>query len=539
MTPISALLHPDAYVATTPRARIVLLGGLSGRLDDTELAFQALHAYLEAGERLSRIVALSAVPCGNPDALALHCAPENGAGGIPSAGYPPEERFYDDPHNPESRYLWRWIGMQAPSLLLEIRAGEDVAWEVSDPASSLGTAFQARRISPANALLAAIGQGTPNGLGAIPGIRLTVPPAALATQLERLWHVLSHTPSLPPSPARQALDARRARTPLDVARVLAGVYGHRLEPVVYTQGMAIEGRLRLHQLDATGPDPVPEIVSLVEPYVSGAKAMFGDQAATSTLAGITWAFDLAAATGELRYANLLIDVVARYQPGIDGGAPPPSDPDFRTEDLCMNSALLGRAFYLTSNTRYLDVLTAFLHDFPTQQANGLFWHSRSAPYYWGRGNGFAALGFCETLTYLPASHPSRPQLLAKHVRHLEALCQRQHPSGMFPQVLDVPGSYLEFTVTCMIGYALARGLRLGWLNAAYRPALALAWQGVTERLDQSGGIVDACTNTGVQHSVREYLDRPAIFARDDRSGAMALWFATEMIQLERHDQGIA
>jgi hypothetical protein len=65
----------------------------------------------------------------------------------------------------------------------------------------------------------------------------------------------------------------------------------------------------------------------------------------------------------------------------------------------------------------------------------------------------------------------------------------------------------------------------------------LAWQGVTERLDQDGGIVDACTNTGVQSSVRDYLDRPAIFARDDRSGAMALWFATEMMQLEHHEQG--
>ena len=35
--------------------------------------------------------------------------------------------------------------------------------------------------------------------------------------------------------------------------------------------------------------------------------------------------------------------------------------------------------------------------------------------------------------------------------------------------------------------------------------------------------------------VREYLDRPAIFGFDDRSGGMALWFAVEM---ERLDRGI-
>jgi rhamnogalacturonyl hydrolase YesR len=85
----------------------------------------------------------------------------------------------------------------------------------------------------------------------------------------------------------------------------------------------------------------------------------------------------------------------------------------------------------------------------------------------------------------------------------------------------------------MVGYAMARGLRLGWLDAAYRSALDRAWQGVTERLDATGGVVDACTNTGVQRHVRAYLDRPALDGRDDRSGAMALWFAIEMAQLER------
>ena len=533
---IPALLHPQAYIPTTPLARVILLGGLSGRLGDTMLACQALDAYLNAGAQRRAAVALSAVPCANPDGLRLQVAPENGAGGLPSLGYPPEGQFYDDAHNPEQRYLWRWIGLQAPDLVLEIQAGERVAWRASTAAASLGAALHATDMSPADALLPALSSGQPNGLGAIPGLCLSTPPDALASELERLWNLLER---LSVSPARRVLDMRRAHTPREIARLLAGVYGHSLEPVVYTQGMAIEGRLWLHRLDTTGPDPVPEIVQLVEPYVSGAKAMFDDKAAAHLLAGITWALDLAEMTGDPRYADLLISVAERYRPGVDGGAPPPSDPDFRTEDMCMNGALLGRAFRLTGRTRYVDLLTTFLLDAPNQQADGLFWHSRSAPYYWGRGNGFAALGFCETLTYLPGEHPSREALVTKHQRHLDALLQRQHASGMFPQVLDVPGSYLEFTVTCMIAYAIARGLRLGWLDASYRPALALAWQGVTERIDDTGGVVDACTNTGVQRSVRDYLDRPAIFGRDDRSGAMALWFATEMMQLQNDTQHTA
>jgi unsaturated rhamnogalacturonyl hydrolase len=118
-----------------------------------------------------------------------------------------------------------------------------------------------------------------------------------------------------------------------------------------------------------------------------------------------------------------------------------------------------------------------------------------------------------------------------YVRHLEALRQRQHPSGMYAQVLDVPGTYQEFTATCMIGCAMARALRRGWLDASYQQAMGLAWQGVSERIDNAGGLVDCCTNTGVQSNLQAYIDRPAIFGRDDRGGAMALWFALELAQL--------
>ena len=75
---------------------------------------------------------------------------------------------------------------------------------------------------------------------------------------------------------------------------------------------------------------------------------------------------------------------------------------------------------------------------------------------------------------------------------------------------------------------MARAVRRGWLDASYRHTIDLAWQGVTERIDDAGGLVDCCTNTGVQENLQAYLDRPAIFGRDDRGGAMALWFAVEM-----------
>lgn len=537
-TPIPALVHRDAYTPMTLRTRVLLVGGLSGSPDDVTLAFSALEAYLAAGVGVGTRLALSAVPCGNPDGLALGVAPENGAGGRPEHGYPPAEHFFDDAHDPERRYLWRWAGLQAPDLLLEIRSGPAVTWEASATAVALAPALQALRVTPPESLVAALGADlsnglAPNGVGAVPGLRLTTPPAALGEQLNRLWSLLQQTPGLPPSPARQELATRRARTPLQIAHRLAAVYGHSLAPVVYTQGMAIAGRLRLARMDPTYADPVPSIVRLVEPYASGAAPIVGERVATSALAGLIWGMQLAEVTRDRRYADLVISVAERYRPGPDGGAPPPSDPDFRTEDMFMNGAMLGRAFRLTGTTRYLDLLTRFLLDARLQQDDGLFWHSRSTPYYWGRGNGFALLGCSETLSFLPADHPTYEALLAMHRRHLEALRQHQLPSGMLAQVLNVPGAYQEFTVTCMTGYAMARAVRRGWLDASYRQAINLAWQGVAERIDEAGGLVDCCTNTGVQESLQAYIDRPAIFGRDDRGGAMALWFALEMEQLAR------
>jgi hypothetical protein len=535
-TTIPALVHQDAYAPSTSRARVLLIGGLAGRQEDVTLALQALEAYLEAGEPLLRRLALSAVPCGNPDGLALGVAPENGVGGRPEAGYPPGEHFFYEAHNPECRYLWRWIGLQAPDLVLELRAGTSVTWEASEVAASLAPALHASRLGPPDALLAALGASmhngmAPNGLAPIPGLRLTTTPQALATELARLWTLLAQPPGLQPAPARHVLNARRARTPLEVARLLATVYGHALEPLVYTQGMAISGRLRLARLDPTVASPVSDIVRLVEPYVSGARPLSADHIPPSALAGLLWGIQLTEVTRDFRYAELLVSAAERYRPGEAGGAPPPSDAAFRTEDMFMNGALLGRAFRLTGQARYLDLLTTFLLDAGIQQADGLFWHCRSAPYYWGRGNGFAALGFSETLSFLPNRHPCRTALLDIHVRHLEALRQRQLPSGMYAQVLNVPGAYQECTATCMIGYAMTRGLRRGWLDASYRQSVELAWQGVAERIDNAGGLVDCCTNTGVQDSLQAYLDRPAIFGRDDRGGAMALWFALELAQL--------
>ncbi len=524
---IPVLLDHDAYASKTSRVRVLLVGGLSGDAPDTTLALQALELFSSASAALSPKIALSAVPCVNVDGTT------SGKGGSRdlSQGYPPQDNFYFDAEAPESRYIWRWTCLQAPDLLLELRCGDLVRWECNDAVGLLPVHIGASKIADSGSLLGALGVGRPDGIGPIPGLRLTVNPDNLSVELSRLWDAIMQVWSWRPSAARQELIRRRSRSNLEVANILDSKYGHRLETVVYTQGVAISGRLRLARLQGNSDKVVPQISAMLEEHLSGAKDPLGSQPNGSTLAGVVWAYDLGRDAGDQRAIDLLLRAADCYQTGKPGAAPAPADPDFRVEDMFYCGAMLGRAYRLTGKEKYLNILTGFLLAAGIQQENGLFWHARSAPYFWSRGNGFAALGFAEALTYLPNDHPKRSDILRIHLNHLAGLRGAQQPTGMYCQMLDFPGSYHEFTSTCMIGYAMARGLRRGWLDSSYRDSLDLAWRGVKERIDDEGSVIDSCISTGVQQNLKEYLDRTAIFGPDDRSGSLALWFAVEMERL--------
>ncbi|MEX0761823.1 MAG: glycoside hydrolase family 88 protein [Dehalococcoidia bacterium] len=323
-------------------------------------------------------------------------------------------------------------------------------------------------------------------------------------------------------------------SPIEAARRLAAIYGHRLDlPVVYTQGVGISGRLRLHALDQSSPDPAPQISELVAPHVASPESMSGENGGTANFAGVCWADELSDATGDQTYSRMLVDVANRFEvPTASEPIRPPLDRDIRVEDFFFAGTLLGRAYRLTGQAKYVDILASLLMTADTQQPGGLWWHCRASPFLWGRGNAFAAMGFAETLTYLPTEHPHREDLLARHVAHLEGLESHQDSSGMWRQVIDRPDSYLEHSATSMIGYSLARGLRMGWLGDEWRAVAEKAWDGISERIGPAGELEHVCVGTGPQPDIQSYLERSYSDGLDDRGGSMALWFAVEMAALQ-------
>jgi rhamnogalacturonyl hydrolase YesR len=206
-----------------------------------------------------------------------------------------------------------------------------------------------------------------------------------------------------------------------------------------------------------------------------------------------------------------------------------------TDDMFMAVSVLARVAARTGDARYGNaagrLLTAYAGTL--QRPDGLFVHAAEGPHAWGRGNGFAAFGLMEALTYLPGAWPDRPSVHRSSQRLMEALLAHQAPDGMWRQVVDEPGSYRELTVTAMTLTAMARGVRLGWLDTSYRAPVDRAWRGLLARIAEDGALMDVCTGTGSGPTRQYYLDRAGITGADDRGGAMALTAALEMEDLNR------
>jgi rhamnogalacturonyl hydrolase YesR len=422
--------------------------------------------------------------------------------------FPPLKGFFDHPEQPESRYAWRWVTYQAPDLVLQIRGGDVLS----------------RGTPPARSLAAAMAGGSE--IGTAPVVFGTARESDGPTLLQQ---VLGDAMSPATSEIRATISARTAREPLAIARVLANRYPQ-TALISYIPSVAWASRLRL--ADVTKDDTLRQkVVEELRPWLSGERPLFGERVAMTAAAGTLIFADLAQRGDEaaralaVKGAEEASKVAPTGYAGNGGGW---------TDDMFMMGAILGRTGRMPNRAGDLDHLAKMLVAYSgrLQRPDGIFVHFTEGRIPWGRGNGFAALGLMEALTSLPASHPSRGQVLDIYRRQMTGLTAMQSPDGTWRQVIDEPGAYREESATAMTLTAMARGVRLGWIDAkTYRPVIDRAWKALAAHITEDGGIVDICTSTGSQATLRLYLDRQAISGFDDRGGGMGLLASMEMNDL--------
>ena len=202
------------------------------------------------------------------------------------------------------------------------------------------------------------------------------------------------------------------------------------------------------------------------------------------------------------------------------------------DDMYMITALQLQAWRATGDAKYLErtarEMVAYLEKL--QQPNGLFFHAPDVKFYWGRGDGWVAVGMAELLRELPQRHKLRKPVLAAYRKMMATLLVHQADTGMWRQLIDVPTSWPETSSTAMFAYAFVTGVKNGWLDAQmYGPAARKAWIALTGYLTADGDLREVCVGTGKRDSLQYYLDRPRAVG-DAHGQAPMVWTATALLR---------
>lgn len=522
-TAIPCFIAEDHFDPQTTKFRILIVGGLDGKAGSVELAMSALSDF-QGETELQKRYSVSCVPCARPDAI--------GQSNPPEPAFPPDGNAYNQAENDEAHYLWRWIGMHAPDLVIDVRSENDSAWTWPDKPAEMLDAIRtaipgtSRETTDEATLVAALSQGAPSEVGSIPALQSDgkSPLLLLTTAMD------GHFNPLPRSNARKEINRRIARSPIEVAQELAKVYGGKLDRIMYIPSLAVIGRMRLGEL--TGDtDRLRDAEHLAAPFRRGDKESMPAKGNGSTLSGHLIFSELARRSRDDNW-TALAKKAADY--GFHANGQPKESMPFHNEmsdSVFMGCAILAEVGALTGDEKYFDQC---LRHFKFMQNlclrdDGIYRHSPLDEAAWGRGNGFPALGMALSLSALPENSEAFEFFLSAYRSHLDALRQHQDPTGAWHQVIDRKESYREFTSTCMITFAIVRGMRRGWLKEEeWAPAARRAWRAIKSRIGPKGRLVDVCTGTGKQKDLRNYYDRTAILGADDRGGAMALMVSTEI-----------
>jgi len=112
---------------------------------------------------------------------------------------------------------------------------------------------------------------------------------------------------------------------------------------------------------------------------------------------------------------------------------------------------------------------------------------------WGSGNGWAMAGMTRVLRALPTSMAAEKAQLAEWIRELiDAAMPWRRPDGLFHDVLDDPGTFVETNFAQMLAYTIYRGVAGGWLPASLRDTADSLRAAAIGKVDAFGIVQGVC-----------------------------------------------
>lgn len=202
------------------------------------------------------------------------------------------------------------------------------------------------------------------------------------------------------------------------------------------------------------------------------------------------------------------------------------------DDMFMITAVQAQAFRATKDEKYINRAAEqmVLYLDKIQLENGLFYHAPQAPFCWGRGNGWMAVGMAELLRVLPKKNTNYEKIMFGYKKMMSTLLRYQTDEGLWRQVIDDDEFWLETSGTAMFTYAIITGVKNGWLDRkTYEASARKAWLALTEYVNDEDNLREVCAGTNIKNSRDHYINRPRIVG-DLHGQAPLLWCATAFLK---------
>lgn len=442
---------------------------------------------------------------------------------ILSTGFPPSGEFYKG-KDALRQYLWRFIGAIGTDAIVLVRQMD----------SKTSTAYPAlldetSRVSTEHSsLFASATMSAPGKTGLVASIEHPCQEAEAVDFLKRFYN---DDPSEAPSSA-EVVRSRQRRPTNEICERLINEYATSFRSMSYIPALTLRAKHRFGLLTLNAKLQ-QQVLSSVTSY---ADANPNDKPKSGSAIGGHLIYSYLASQNHrdakkwIDYSMLALKPALAFEGNSEQFLMPFHNE--MSDAVFMSGPLLAEIADLTDSYRLKSLCTAHITNMAKMnlRPDGLHRHSPLDSAAWGRGNGFPALGLAISLDALGSENQ---ELLALYKDHVDALLSHQDAAGMWHQVVDHPGSYAEFTSTCMIGYSILRGIRNGWLKEIkYQDAVSRAANAIKGRIGEDGSLFDVCTGTGKQKTLMDYFHRTAILGKDARGGAMALTFMVELYEWE-------
>lgn len=249
----------------------------------------------------------------------------------------------------------------------------------------------------------------------------------------------------------------------------------------------------------------------------------------------------------LTYINTTEEHLMHAEPRLADGTIAriwPHENTIWADDLFMGVSFLSRMGKMTSDVKYFD-------DAANQVLNyhKYLWHPEKEIYYhcyhtdlkehgvahWSRANGWMLMAQADLLMMLPENHPKKAALIENFNRQIIGVLKYQGKNGLWHQILDKTDSYEEITGTAMFVFAIARGVRMGWIHKDYIFAAHEGLKGMMTKMTDQGDVTAICVGTGIMPSLTFYYNRPTQ-ENDPMGEGPVLRALVEMSYAERYTE---